>query len=126
MMTIKKNHKVRDHCHYTEKNGAAHKICNLRYKTQKEIAVVLHNGSTYHYHFIIKELAEEFECLRENTEKYITFSVTIKKELDNGKTITCKLKFIDNFRFMSSSLSNLFDNLSDGLHNNKCTNCLKC
>ena len=126
MVTIKKNHKVRDHSHYTEKNGAAHNICNLRYKTPEEITVVLHNGSTYHYHFIIKELAEEFECLRENTEKYITFSVTIKKELDNGKKITCKLKFIDNFRFMSSSLSNLFDNLSDGLHNNKCTNCLKC
>ena len=35
--------------------------------------VVLHNGSTYDYHFIIKKLAEkfegEFECLRENTEK---------------------------------------------------------
>ena len=26
-------HKVRDHCHYTEKfRGAAHSICNLRYK----------------------------------------------------------------------------------------------
>ena len=27
----KKYHKVRDHCHYTEKyGGAAHSICNLR------------------------------------------------------------------------------------------------
>ena len=26
-------HKVRDHCYYTEKfRGAAHSICNLRYK----------------------------------------------------------------------------------------------
>ena len=36
-------------------------------------------------HFIIKELAEEFkeelECLEENTEKYITFSVPVKKNL---------------------------------------------
>ena len=37
------------------------------------------------YHFIIKELAEEFEgefeCLGENTEKHITlFSVLRKKE----------------------------------------------
>ena len=68
--------------------------------------MVLHD-----YHFIIKEIAKEFEgqfeCLRENTEKYITFSVPIKKELDNGKTITYKLKFIDSFRFMSTSLSNL-------------------
>ena len=44
-------HKVRDHCHYTGKfRGAAHSICNLRYKTPKEIPVVLHNGSTYDYH----------------------------------------------------------------------------
>ena len=31
----------------------------------------------------------------------------IKTELDNGKTITYKLKFIDSFRFMSTSSSNL-------------------
>ena len=55
----KKYHKVRDHCHYTGKyRGAADKNCNLRYKTPKEIPVVFHNGSTYNYHFIIKELAE--------------------------------------------------------------------
>ena len=48
----KKYHKVRDHCHYTGKyRGAAHDICNLRYKAPKEIPVVFHNGSTYDYHF---------------------------------------------------------------------------
>ena len=56
-------------------------------KITKEIPVVFHNGSTYDYHFIIKQLAREFkyylECLGENTEKYITFSVPIKKVLDN-------------------------------------------
>ena len=77
--------KVRDHCHYTGKyRGAAYKICNLRYSTPREIPVVFHNGSSYDYHFVIKGLAEEFErdfeCLRENIEKYITFSVSIKKE----------------------------------------------
>ena len=37
-------HKVRDHCHYSGKfRGAAHSICNLGYKTPKEIPVVLHN-----------------------------------------------------------------------------------
>ena len=69
--------------------------------------MVFHNGSTYDYHFIIKELAKEFEvqfeCLGENTEKYITFSVPIKKELDSCKTITYILDFIDGFRIMSSS-----------------------
>ena len=53
----KKYHKVKDHCYYTGKyRGAAH-ICNLGYKTPKEIPVVFHNSSTYDYHFIIKELA---------------------------------------------------------------------
>ena len=48
------NYKVKDHCHYTGKfRGAAHNICNLRYKTPKEIPVVFHNGSTYDNHFMI-------------------------------------------------------------------------
>ena len=38
--TDKKHCKVRDHCHYTGKfTGAAHSICNLRYKIPKEIPV---------------------------------------------------------------------------------------
>ena len=31
--------------------------------------------------------------------------------------------FINSFRFMSSSLSNPVDNLSEGLHNGKCIDC---
>ena len=101
---------------------------------------MFHDGSTYDYHFIIKELAEEFEgefeCLGENTEKYITFSVPIKKETtekkkdkdDNDKItkISYKIKFIDSYKFMSTSLSNLVNNLSEGVHNDKCTNCKSC
>ena len=114
----KKYHKVRDHCHYTGKyRGAAHNNCNLRYKIPKEIPVVFHNGSTYDYHFIIKQLAREFkgdfECIGENTEKYITFSVPIKKEHDNGKPSIYRLKLIDSCRFMQSSLSNLVDDLPE-------------
>ena len=60
-------------------------MCSLRYKIIKKIPVLFHNGSTYDYHFIIKELAKEFEgefdWLRENTEKYVTFSVSINKEI---------------------------------------------
>ena len=107
--------KVRDHCHYTGKfRGAGHSICSLRYKVPQEIPVKIHNGSKYDYHFLIKELAEElkgqFECLGENTEKYINFSVPIKEEHNNGKTITYKIKFIDSCRFMSTKLSDLVDN----------------
>ena len=126
--------KVRDHCHYTGKyRGAAHSVCNLRYKVVKEIPVVFHNGSAYDYHLniniiiiSIKYLAREFcdhlECLGENTEKYITFSVPIKKVINDEndddeeskpKGITYKIKFIDSCRFMQDSLSNLVDNLSE-------------
>ena len=131
----KKYHKIKDHCHYTGKyRGDAHDICNLRYKIPKIIPVVFHNGSTYDSHFIIKELTEEFEgefqCFGENTEKCITFSVSSKKEItktdkdgnDKITKISYKIKFIDSFRFMSSSLSNLVDNLSEWLHSDKCTN----
>ena len=108
--------------------GAAYNICNLRYKVPKEIPVVFHNGSTYDYHFIIKELVKEFEsnfdCLGENTEKYITFSVPLKKKIKNKNLeITYKIKFIDSLKFMSSSLYKLVDNLSEGIHNNKCSDC---
>ena len=82
--------KVRDHCHYTGKfRGAAHSICNLEHKVTKKIPVVFHNGSSYDYYFIIKQLAKEFEvqfeCLGENTEKYTTFSVPVKKEVDDDE-----------------------------------------
>ena len=60
---------------------------SLYWTKPKEIPVVIHNGSTYDYHFIIKQLAKEFdgqfECLG------------------------------DSFRFMSTSLSNLVDNVSE-------------
>ena len=72
-MTDKKYCKIRDHCHYAgEYRDAAHSICNLKHVAPKKIPIVFH-GSKYDYHFIIKELAEEFKkqftCLGENTEK---------------------------------------------------------
>ena len=126
--SFKLYHKVRVHCHYTwQFRGAAHNICNLRHKTPNKILVVFHNGSTYDYHFIINQLAKKFdgqlECLEEKTEKYIAFPVPIKKELDNCKIITYKLKFIDTFRFMSTSLPKLAKYLSEKLHSDKYTDC---
>ena len=100
----KNRKKFKDHCHYTGKfRGAAHSKCNLNYKVPKDIAIIIHNAS-YDTHFIINQLAEEFKgklnCIGENMEKYITFSVQIKKDCDNNKTITYKLRLIDNFKFM--------------------------
>ena len=87
-----------------------------------EITVVFHNDSNYDYHFIIKELENEFEgkfeYLCENTENYKTFSIPIEKEvieIDNGNesvtTMSYEIKFIDSARFMATLLSNLVDNL---------------
>ena len=115
--------KVKDHCHYTGKfRGAAHSICNLNYNDQKEIPVIIHNA-TYDTHFILNQLAIEFKgelnCIGDNMEKYITFSVPIKKGVNNydgndskKETITYKPKFIDSFRFMPDSLSSLVDDTS--------------
>ena len=121
--------KVKDHCHYTgDFRGATHSICNLKYKVPKEITVIIHNA-TYDTHFIINQLAIEFKgelnCIGNNTEKYIIFSVPIKKELNSGKTVTYKLKFIDSFRFMQTSLSALVDITSEMFKSEKCKSCTK-
>ena len=55
--------------------------------------------------------------------KYITFSVPFKKELDNSKRIAYKLKFIDSFKFMNTSLSSLVNNVCEKLHSDKCKDC---
>ena len=46
---------------------------------------LFNNGYIYDWHFLINQLAKEFngqlESLGENTKKYITFSVPTKKKL---------------------------------------------
>ena len=128
--------KIRDYCHSTAKyRGAAHSICNLKFNVPTEIPVVFHNGLNCDYHFIIKELANEFEgrfeCLGENKEKYKTFPVPIKKEItitnkDGNESVVTKsykITFTDSARFMTTSLSNLADNLGEGIHKIKCKDC---
>ena len=63
-----------------------HSIFNLRCKRQKEITAVLHNGSNYGYHFIMKELAEERAVVmlgRKCKKIHNVFSTNTKR--------TCKL-----------------------------------
>ena len=75
----------------------------------------------------MKQLSNEFErqleCFGENTEKYKTFIPIYTKVKIIGKdsnesvvTISYKIKFIDSARFMLTSLSDLDDNLTDGIH----------
>ena len=117
----KNYYKVKNYCEFTGKyQGTCHKICRSKYKTLKEIPIIFHNGSDYDYHVIINQLAISFKmygsfyCLSENSEKYNTFSVHFK----TNKSIICRLKFADSFRFMNTSLLNLISNLSDQLYNN--------
>ena len=120
------NPKVRDHCHYTSRyRGPAHMKCNLQYKNPSYIPIVFQNLSGYDAHLFIKELATsvlggaKMGVIAKNKEDYISFS--IKVEVDryinkNGieKSKEIELRFIDSFKFMSSSLDSLVNNLARG------------
>ena len=100
------NNKVRDHDHLTGAyRGAACNACNLNYKLPNFIPVVMHNLSGYDSHFIIPELGRDhgaIDVLATTMEKFISFSKKVGK---------IKLRFIDSFRFMPSSLMKLSENL---------------
>ena len=64
----------------------------------KELPAVFYNETNYDYHLITKGLTEEvkgqFNCLGENTKKYITLSVPIKKKLKIDKKLRRNYKKI--------------------------------
>ena len=70
--------RVRDHCHLTGKfRGAAHEICNLKYKVPKFFPVIFHNLSGYDSHLFIKTLGSsegDISCIQNNEEYYISFT----------------------------------------------------
>ena len=84
----------------------------MKYSVPKRIPIAFHNESNYNYHFIIKELAEEFKkqftCLGENTEKYITFTVRMDKEITrinkNGEKITKSISYISHSLLLVQNL----------------------
>ena len=57
---------------------------------------------------------------------YNIFSTNKEKDRKKNIEITYRIKFIDSYRFMSMPLSKLVDNLSEGIHNNKCVDCKSC
>ena len=117
------NLKVRDHCHYTGLyRGPTHLLCNLRYKIPSYIPVVFHNLSGYDAHLFIRELGahtSDMGMIAKNKEDYISFSIKcpVDSYIDkNGeeKDKLIELRFIDSFKFMSSSLDSLTKNLVRG------------
>ena len=116
------NDKVRDHCHLTGKyRGPAHNNCNLNLKDKINfVPIFFHNLSGFDSHLFIKELAESegnIECLAKNKEDYISFAKKVKvgeyKKNDKINPIYFKLRFLDSFKFMSSSLDSLSKNLTE-------------
>ena len=120
------NRKVRDHCHYSGiYRGVAHSLCNLQYKIPSYSPVIFHNLSGYDAHMFIKKLANCGSCMgviAKNKEDYITFSISVEvnKYVDKNRAERSKeieLRFIGSFKFMSSSLDSLVNNLAHGNNN---------
>ena len=115
--------KVRNHCHYSSLyRGPTHMKCNLQYNIPSYIPVIFHNFSGYNAHLFIRELATsvprgaKMGVIAKSKEDYITFSikVAVDKYVDkNGieKDKELELRFIYSFKFMSSSLDSLTNNL---------------
>ena len=111
---------VRDHCHLTGKyRGAAHNMCNLKFRLPKFYPVIFHNLSGYDSHLFIKNLGKsegKIDCIPNNEEKYISFTkhILVDKFIDKkGEEVEVKrkIRFIDSFKFMATSLDNLVNNL---------------
>ena len=88
--------KVRDHCRIVEKyRGSAHSDCNINPKFNHKITVVFYNLENYDSHLVMQGLGKfnlKINVIPSRLQKDISF------------TINNKLRFIDSFEFLSSSL----------------------
>ena len=100
--------KVRDHDHLTGKyRGAAHNICNINCKQRSSsfVPIFLHNFSGYDCHLIFQELL--IQAFEKGYEPKIT-----PKSMENYVSIQVGcLRFLDSYRFLSSSLDKLVKSL---------------
>lgn len=111
--------KVRDHCHLSGRyRGAAHYQCNLNFQIPNFIPVFFHNLN-YDSHLFVKQLAlnsEQVDVIAQNKEKYVSFTkhILVDEIFEEGgrkRNVFLRLRFVDSFRFMSSSLAELAKNL---------------
>ena len=119
--------KHRDFCYYSGKYlGAVHAKCKT--SKPKFIPIVFHNLSSYDSHLFITNLAskingEKIDCIPNNEQKYISFTKHIVVDSYKDKKglthpLKFKLRFIDSYKFMGSSLASLAGNLpSNGFKN---------
>ena len=102
--------KVRDHDHLTGKyRGAAHNICNINCKQRSSsfIPIFFHNFSGYDCHLIFEELLTG--AYNQNYNPTI-----IPKSLENYVSVQVGcLRFLDSYRFLSSSLDKLVKSLDN-------------
>ena len=100
--------KVRDHDHLTGKyRGAAHNICNINVKQKSSsfVPIFFHNFSGYNCHLIFQELL--IQAFEKGYEPKI-----IPKSMENYVSIQVGcLRFLDSYRFLSSSLDKLVKSL---------------
>lgn len=94
-----------------EFRGSAHQKCNLQYKESRHIPVVFHNLSNYDAHFIVEKLASKYpgstSIVPQNDQLYISFTKTVPSAHTKEYAKFIQFRFIDSFRFMSSSLDYL-------------------
>ena len=103
---------MRDHCHMTGKNrGPAHSICNINVTQKQSIFIPFNfpNFSNYDCHTFFKKLVDlkndkvKFDVIPKTNEEYISV------------TYGC-IRFIDSYRFLSSSLDSLVKTLMDNIN----------
>ena len=101
--------KFRDHCHLTGKyRGPAHSKCNINVTHDQSnfIPFIFHNFSNYDCHMSLKKMVDKkndkvkFDIIPKTNEEYISV------------TYGC-IRFIDSYRFQSSSLDSLVKTLVD-------------
>ena len=103
------DNKVRDHCHLTGKyRGPTHSECNNNVTQDQSnfIPFIFHNFSNFDCHMFFKKLVDlkndkvKFDIIPKTNEEYI--SVTYRY-----------IRFIDSYRFLSSSLDSLVKAIVD-------------
>ncbi|KYN36507.1 hypothetical protein ALC56_09142, partial [Trachymyrmex septentrionalis] len=98
--------RIRDHCHLTGRyRGPEHSNCNFNYKNSLYIPIVFYNLSGYDAHFIIRKSLQDMKDV-EVLWRYLRFIQETRRQKDVSRNCI-KLRFIDSFKFLNTSLDKL-------------------